>query len=69
MSKSWLVNVAGTIVLTTLLSACGKSSSPTGTTVTPSPPNGDDDTPTTPVTIEGIAMPSSVSVVTATNAS
>jgi hypothetical protein len=67
MSKIRFASLASTVVLATMLSACGSRGSPSGTTVTPSGPSGDNP-PTQPQTIEGIAMPSSVSVVTATNA-
>lgn len=57
------------VALITLLSACGGSggSAPAVSSNPPGGSNPPDDIPSTP-TIEGIATPSSVSVVTATNA-
>lgn len=65
MSKTRFTSLVCTVVLTTMLSACGKGGNSSGTTVNPS---GNNPIPP-PEVIKGIAMPSSVSVVTATNAS
>ncbi|MBL8268360.1 hypothetical protein [Steroidobacter sp.] len=58
------------VTLVTLLSACGGSggSAPTVSSNPPGGSNPPDNVPETPTTIQGIATPSSVSVVTATNA-
>jgi hypothetical protein len=67
MSKTRLASLLGSLVLTAMLSACGGAGSSASTVTPPPPPSGNDPPPT--ADIEGIAMPSSVSVVTATNAS
>ena len=63
MSKTRFASVACITLFAAMLSACGGGS---GDAPTPSPPTGG--TPPEP-TIEGVAMPNNVSVVTATNAS
>lgn len=55
------------VTLVTLMSACSGSSDSTASTPPPSSGSPPDDT-TPPDVIEGIATPSSVAVVTATNA-
>jgi hypothetical protein len=54
------------LVLAAMLSACGSGGSSSETTVTTNP--GGNSPPQAPAPIEGIELPSSVSVVTATNA-
>jgi hypothetical protein len=63
MSKTQFTSVVCITLLAAALSGCGGSAS--GASTSPPPSGG---TPPAPV-VEGIAMPSSVSVVTATNAS
>ena len=64
MSKARLASL---LVFAALLSACGSGGSSSPTTVTPNP-SGNNPPPPAPAPVEGIALPSSVSVVTATNA-
>lgn len=65
MSKTRFAAVICLSQLAATLSACGGGSG-TADTITPVPPLGESPTPSTP-TVEGVAMPSSVAVVTATN--
>ena len=53
------------VVLTTMLSACSGGTGSSAVTPTAPPPSGNN--PPAPADIVGIEMPSSVSVVTATN--
>jgi hypothetical protein len=56
------------VTLVTLMSACSGGSDSSSTANTPPPSSGSPpDDPTPPVVIQGIATPSSVAVVTATN--
>ncbi|HXC60348.1 MAG TPA: hypothetical protein VN645_13625 [Steroidobacteraceae bacterium] len=62
-TKSRLLALIGVVAINILLSACGGSSAATG-----SAPSGSSPSAPAPETIEGVATPSSVAVVTATNA-
>lgn len=66
MSHHRIAAAATALLIATGLTACGSSSTPSLSTPTPETPTPE--TPT-PGAIEGVVMPSSISVVTATNLS
>jgi hypothetical protein len=71
IDRSRPARLVGVLVLFSMLAACGGGSSGGATSAVPnsgSPPLGGGPTNDTPVTIQGVATPSSVAVVTATNA-
>lgn len=69
MSNIKILAAAGALLLTSMLTGCGSSTSPIQVPTTPPSSSDPPSTPDTPAPIEGVALPSTVSVVTAINAS